>query len=432
MALPTRAEFTGYSGVATFVRKSVVNLDSISQLNFCELQAGTMLGLQFHPLSCAVPGAPDEGRCLLTRHGSVALFNVYTPNGGQRPQRPRLSTKMRFLAGLFEAMQQERRGGYTVLLVGDLNIAHGHSAVYPSTENEGDFHRYSREEIMWMDAAVGPACRLHSAGAGAPPPRPSGFPPSQAGAAARHCACDVDGAPQAAAETQLVATGAGSSTAGTIPTWLAGMLGKPLVPLAPQLGQRAASSAQPPAKAARQSGQQQGAGSPHAELYPVVDYVDVFRATHPVCSEEAWRGGLGQYTCFDQRRSHRLTNKGVRIDYVFCSTPSADGRGADSESEATSLLVGRCDIVSTPANWSDHLLLRCELQGPCIASALAATPAPTDKPGIMVKGSSVQCGRVSRSAKQFLSAQRQKLHPSKGSSSLLSFFKVAKPSASPK
>eukprot|EP00435_Cladocopium_sp_Y103_P017263 s137_g4.t1 len=92
----------GLNGCATFVRKGLtVEAASCAPLERAELD--------------------DEGRCLLTDHGSFVVFNVYVPNsqGG-----PRLPFKMRWLRALRQAMQRERRKGKAVLLAGDLNLKH--------------------------------------------------------------------------------------------------------------------------------------------------------------------------------------------------------------------------------------------------------------------------------------------------------------------
>jgi len=63
----------------------------------------------------------DQGRCLMTDHGSFALFNVYAPANSGQP----LSYKMKFLNALRRAMKQQRdQYGKDVILVGDLNISH--------------------------------------------------------------------------------------------------------------------------------------------------------------------------------------------------------------------------------------------------------------------------------------------------------------------
>lgn len=42
----------------------------------------------------------QEGRVMLTDHGSFVLLNIYAPNAGEKPLKPRLEFKMRFLNAL--------------------------------------------------------------------------------------------------------------------------------------------------------------------------------------------------------------------------------------------------------------------------------------------------------------------------------------------
>lgn len=89
------------NGVVTFVKK------------------GLTVKANSRPLDS--PDLDDQGRCVMTDHGSFVLFNVYVPAGGGQP----LSYKMKFLNALRAAMQQQRRlHKKPVILVGDLNISH--------------------------------------------------------------------------------------------------------------------------------------------------------------------------------------------------------------------------------------------------------------------------------------------------------------------
>lgn len=42
----------------------------------------------------------QEGRVILTDHGAFVLLNIYAPNAGEKPLRPRLDFKMKFLNAL--------------------------------------------------------------------------------------------------------------------------------------------------------------------------------------------------------------------------------------------------------------------------------------------------------------------------------------------
>ena len=68
----------------------------------------------------------DQGRCIMTDHGSFVLFNVYVPAGGGNP----LSYKMKFLNAFRRAMKRKREEGKHVILTGDLNIAHKRDDVH--------------------------------------------------------------------------------------------------------------------------------------------------------------------------------------------------------------------------------------------------------------------------------------------------------------
>jgi exodeoxyribonuclease III len=91
----------GFNGVVTYCKK------------------GTVLLADSRPLKN--PDLDDQGRCVMTDHGTFVLFNVYVPCGGGQP----LSYKMKFLHGLRQAMKNQRENhGKKVVLVGDLNITH--------------------------------------------------------------------------------------------------------------------------------------------------------------------------------------------------------------------------------------------------------------------------------------------------------------------
>ena len=93
----------GLNGVATFVKRG----------------SFPVLAADRRPLGD--PELDDEGRCLVTFHGSFALFNVYVPNGSGGA---RLSYKMRWLRALRAAMADVRARGTPVVLAGDLNARH--------------------------------------------------------------------------------------------------------------------------------------------------------------------------------------------------------------------------------------------------------------------------------------------------------------------
>jgi exodeoxyribonuclease III len=63
----------------------------------------------------------NEGRCLMTDHGSFVIFNVYVPNSGDRCKR--FPFKLKFLRALEAAASIEKARGKQVILAGDFNIA---------------------------------------------------------------------------------------------------------------------------------------------------------------------------------------------------------------------------------------------------------------------------------------------------------------------
>jgi len=97
----------GFNGVVTYCKK------------------GTVLSADSRPLKD--PTLDDQGRCVMTDHGSFVLFNVYVPAGGGQP----LSYKMKFLHALRRAMRNQRQNyNKEVILVGDLNICHREEDMY--------------------------------------------------------------------------------------------------------------------------------------------------------------------------------------------------------------------------------------------------------------------------------------------------------------
>ena len=89
----------GFNGVVTYCRE------------------GTAVSADSKPLKS--PDLDDQGRCVMTDHGTFVVFNVYVPAGGGQP----LSYKMKFLHSLRQAIQNQRENQKKkVVLVGDLNI----------------------------------------------------------------------------------------------------------------------------------------------------------------------------------------------------------------------------------------------------------------------------------------------------------------------
>jgi exodeoxyribonuclease III len=69
----------------------------------------------------------EEGRCVITHHFNISLFNAYVPNA-MFPSR--LTQKIHFLDCLHKKMQEERKNGRLIALVGDLNITMNEKDLY--------------------------------------------------------------------------------------------------------------------------------------------------------------------------------------------------------------------------------------------------------------------------------------------------------------
>lgn len=89
----------GFNGVVTYAKKGTVRRADAFALGASDLD--------------------DQGRCVMTDHGTFVIFNVYVPASGGNS----LTYKMKFLHALQRAMKKERQMK-PVILVGDLNISH--------------------------------------------------------------------------------------------------------------------------------------------------------------------------------------------------------------------------------------------------------------------------------------------------------------------
>jgi exodeoxyribonuclease-3 len=97
------AERRGYSGVALWSRRKP---DAVAR------------GL-------GVPRFDVEGRFVLARFGRLVVANAYFPKGsGTLRDNSRVPYKLAFYRAAFDRLARLRRGGYRVLLMGDLNTAH--------------------------------------------------------------------------------------------------------------------------------------------------------------------------------------------------------------------------------------------------------------------------------------------------------------------
>ncbi len=96
------AQRKGYSGVGLLSRRPP---DSVT----------TALGEAFDP----------EGRVQIARFGALCVVNVYVPNGnGKERDNSRVPYKLAFSRALYDRLEEEKRRGGRILVMGDINTAH--------------------------------------------------------------------------------------------------------------------------------------------------------------------------------------------------------------------------------------------------------------------------------------------------------------------
>ncbi|MDP6978429.1 MAG: exodeoxyribonuclease III [Myxococcota bacterium] len=97
-----------------------------------------------------------EGRVQIARFGRLVVANGYFPNGnGKDRDNSRIPYKLDWYRALFDKVQRLRKGGYRVLVVGDLNTAHKEIDLARPKANvkTSGFCPEEREEIdRWIDA----------------------------------------------------------------------------------------------------------------------------------------------------------------------------------------------------------------------------------------------------------------------------------------
>lgn len=72
-----------------------------------------------------VPEYDAEGRVQMARFGKLLVVNVYVPNGnGKLRDNSRVPFKLAFKRRLFELLEDEKRSGARILVMGDINTAH--------------------------------------------------------------------------------------------------------------------------------------------------------------------------------------------------------------------------------------------------------------------------------------------------------------------
>ena len=98
----------------------------------------------------------SEGRLQIARFGRLIVANGYFPNGnGKDRDNSRIPYKLDWYRALFEKVQRLRKGGYRVLVIGDLNTAHKEIDLARPKANKktSGFCPEEREEIdRWVEA----------------------------------------------------------------------------------------------------------------------------------------------------------------------------------------------------------------------------------------------------------------------------------------
>lgn len=119
----------GYSGVATYAKQEPDRVEyGLSEERF-----------------------DTEGRLILTYFGKLVILNAYVPNGGQGPHR--LSYKFDFLDSMLLKMNALRAEGFSVVLCGDINIAHeAIDLAHPEAHEEDT--GFLPEERAWIDEVI--------------------------------------------------------------------------------------------------------------------------------------------------------------------------------------------------------------------------------------------------------------------------------------
>lgn len=120
------AQQKGYSGVSIWTRDIGAH-DSIEGLN----------------------GDDDpEGRALRLDFGEWTLLNIYFPNGGKSDEAWRY--KLEFYETVQRHMNELRKAGRQVLVVGDVNVAHEEIDIARPKDNDGKIGFHPKERA-WVD-----------------------------------------------------------------------------------------------------------------------------------------------------------------------------------------------------------------------------------------------------------------------------------------
>jgi len=111
-----------------------------------------------------------EGRLQIARYGRLTVVNGYFPNGnGKERDLSRIPFKLRFYRRLFDTLEEERRTGARILVMGDFNTAHEEIDLARPRENRetSGFTEIERKELArWLRAGWIDTFRHFEKGAG--------------------------------------------------------------------------------------------------------------------------------------------------------------------------------------------------------------------------------------------------------------------------
>ena len=126
------AQRPGYSGVALFSRRAPDTIEA----------------------GIGRPAFDREGRVQIARFGRLLLVNAYFPNGnGKNRDLSRIPYKLRFYRRLFAVLEQARRRGEPILVMGDFNTAHRDIDLARPRQNRktSGFRTEERDELdRWL------------------------------------------------------------------------------------------------------------------------------------------------------------------------------------------------------------------------------------------------------------------------------------------
>ncbi|MCK5688195.1 exodeoxyribonuclease III [Myxococcota bacterium] len=138
------AQKAGYSGVGLFCRQAADEiLHSIGEERF-----------------------DSEGRVQIARFGKLKIVNVYFPNGGGKNRdNSRVPYKLDFYRRLFDLLDEEKKSGERILVMGDFNTAHKPIDLARPKANEktSGFLIEEREELdRWLQSGWTDTFRLYN------------------------------------------------------------------------------------------------------------------------------------------------------------------------------------------------------------------------------------------------------------------------------